>query len=202
MNPEYLAAAPVLTLAGEGLIRRGERGEVQAAGVAVISVGVISLIIGFTASATPSHIESLIWYIMPLAYLAALAMAIAAALTRKWPRRAIGWLALASITVPLLWSYLLTGSVMDFFIIVSYPGTADGESGLAVSSSLYDFFWPTIKLAGFIAMPAALGIVLVWRQSRRSAFWWSGTALIGLGGMLLLFEILQTADFRLAGSPI
>ena len=196
MNTEYLVAAPVLALAGEGLIRRGERGEVQAAGAALIGLGVISLIFGFTAAAVPSSIGSLVWLITPLVYLGAFAAAVVAALARKWPRRAICWLAFGGIAIPSLWALLLTGSILDFFTVASYAVTA------ADRSYLYDFFWLTAWLAGFIAVPAAPGMVLVWRQSRQSSFWWLGAALIGLGGMKLLIEILVTVDFWLAGPPV
>ena len=99
----YLVAALLLTLGGEGLIRGGLTGVVQAGGAALIVTGVAALLAGFINPSAMPTLGGRVSMLLPLVYLAAFPVAIGAIWARKLPSRAIGRTVAAGIAIPALW---------------------------------------------------------------------------------------------------
>ena len=201
MNAEYLAAAPLLALAGERLVCRGHRGELQAAGVALIVTGLLTLVIGFVDAAALSGVRGFVWQIMPVVYLAAFPVAIGAAVSRKWPGRVIRRLVFAGIALPALWVLLVVGPLA--FLQTGRPIPEEAMDNESVEFVWFDFhtLWYPLRHVLGAALAVGPGAVLVW-QSPLSPLWWLGAALTGLGGLALLMAVLRTASFWFGLVPV
>ena len=197
MNSEFLAAAPVLALLGERLVTWGDRGEAQAGGATFIGAGALSLPIGI-ASVQPYTIEDVALQIIVPVYFAALLAVAGVVMLRKRPCRYLCLVMLTGVAVPLLWSFLCFGSPSSF---LHDAGTGALSYEGFIPQSIHYYAGPLLVAIGYTAMAAASGALLVWGQLRQSAPWWLGVSLMALGVVILLFDLLRAALFRLNLSP-
>ena len=202
MNELYLAAALALALAGEWLYRSGGRRESQAVGLAALLAAIVCLPAALLEPAAVRAVGAAGYAVAPWVCLLAVPAAAVVAWRRQWPRPPVGWwlaggLALA---VALLLGPYWTGSTGEP-LTVAYSGSAAGglETGIsgAARLSLQQTTAATLlalQLALYAAVPAYLGLILVW-PARPSPLWYGGIALLAFGALVGLDGLLRLSGF-------
>lgn len=198
----YLAVALGLILAGEWLYRSGGRRESQAVGLAALLAAIVCLPAALLEPAAVRAVGAAVYAVASWVCLLAIPLAALAAWRRQWPRPPVGWwiaggLALA---VALLLGPYWTGSTGEP-LTVAYSGSAAGgwETGISGGAPLFlrqitAATLLTLQLALYAAVPAYLGLILVW-PARPSPLWYGGIGLLALGALVGLDGLLRLSGF-------
>lgn len=202
MNELYLAAALGLVLAGEWLYRSGGSRAAQAVGLAALLAAIVCLPAALSEPAAVRAVGAAVYAVAPWVCLLAVPATAVASWRRQWPRPPISWWIAGGLAaaVALLLGPYWTGSTGEP-LTVAYSGSAAGGLVTGLSADAPPFLRQmtaatllALQLALYAAIPAYLGLILVW-PARPSPLWYAGVALLAFGALVGLDGLLRLSGF-------